>query len=212
MAQTMRALTSTSDVRGARTMAAQRPSIALFGGRVVRLQQRQMAQGAFAPCSRAQQLQRNTNVVCVAAQEAPAQQQNATQWYALVANAEFFCNDVQNESLAEQLRERVRYFKEQNRPTDFYLIPNPTWLDANFPAQAKQVRRPCLALVSTDKQWITFMKLRLDRVMKLDLAGMPESEVLAKGEELPEFKEPAKWTAPYSAYSKDWWKVFYPSV
>lgn len=32
----------------------------------------------------------------------------AAQWYALVANAEFFCNDVQNEPLAEQLRERVR--------------------------------------------------------------------------------------------------------
>lgn len=31
------------------------------------------------------------------------------QWYALIANAEFFCNDVQNEPLAEQLRERVRY-------------------------------------------------------------------------------------------------------
>lgn len=33
------------------------------------------------------------------------------QWYALVANAEFWFNDVQNESLAEQLRERVRFFK-----------------------------------------------------------------------------------------------------
>lgn len=30
------------------------------------------------------------------------------QWIALVASAEFFCNDVQNEPLAEQLRERVR--------------------------------------------------------------------------------------------------------
>jgi hypothetical protein len=32
----------------------------------------------------------------------------ALQWIGLVANAEFFCNDVQNEPLAEQLRERVR--------------------------------------------------------------------------------------------------------
>jgi hypothetical protein len=79
----------------------------------------------------------------------------AQEWYALVANAEFFCNDVQNEPLAEQLRERVRYFKEQNREMDFYLVPNPQWLDAKFPEQAKQVRRPCMALVSTDKQWIT---------------------------------------------------------
>lgn len=76
-------------------------------------------------------------------------------WYALIANAEFFCNDVQNESLAEQLRERVRYYKEQNREADFFMVPNPTWLDAKFPAKGKQVARPCMALVSTDEQWIT---------------------------------------------------------
>lgn len=63
-------------------------------------------------------------------------------------------NDVQNESLAEQLRERVRFFKEINREVDFYLVPEPGWLD-KFPDQAKQISRPCVALVSTDKTWIT---------------------------------------------------------
>lgn len=77
------------------------------------------------------------------------------EWVALVANAEFFCNDPQNEPLAEQLRERVRYFKEQNREIDFYLVPNPKWLDDKYAAQGKQVRRPCMALVSPDKTWIT---------------------------------------------------------
>lgn len=77
------------------------------------------------------------------------------EWYALVANAEFFVNDVQNEALAEQLRERVRYFKEQNRELDFYLIPNPQWLSTKFLSQSKQVRSPSMALVSSDKQWIT---------------------------------------------------------
>jgi hypothetical protein len=48
-----------------------------------------------------------------------------------------------------------RYFKEINRPIDFYLVPNPAWLDAKFPQQAKQVKRPCMALVSTDEQWMT---------------------------------------------------------
>jgi hypothetical protein len=57
------------------------------------------------------------------------------------------------------------------------MVPNPTWLDAKFPQQAKQVKRPCVALVSTDKQWIVFMKLRLDRVMRFDLEGMPTEEV-----------------------------------
>lgn len=185
--------------------------MAAFSGRVARVQQRQVSQASFGPVKRVQQLQRNTHVVCVAAQEAPAAQETATQWYGLVANAEFYCNDVQNEPLAEQLRERVRYFAEQNRAIDFFLIPNPTWLDAKFPQQAKQVKRPCMALVSTDKQWITFMKLRLDRVLKCDLTGLSRDEVLAMGEALPEFKKPEKWTAPYAMYTPGWWENFYPT-
>ncbi len=58
-------------------------------------------------------------------------------------------------SVAEQLRERVRFFKEQGRDTDFYLVPDPVWLDKRFPELGKQVKRPCVALVSTDKMWIT---------------------------------------------------------
>jgi hypothetical protein len=34
-------------------------------------------------------------------------------WYALVANATFMFNDVQNEALAEQLREKKRFYNEQ---------------------------------------------------------------------------------------------------
>ena len=54
------------------------------------------------------------------------------------------------------------------------------------------------------------MKLRLDRVLKLDLAALTEEEVLQMGEALPEFTFSGKWTAPYSAYSPGWWEVFYP--
>jgi hypothetical protein len=76
------------------------------------------------------------------------------EWYALVASADFFFNDPQNESMAEQLRERVRFFGEQNRERDFYIVPEPKWLDAQYPELAKKVKRPCVALVSTDKNWI----------------------------------------------------------
>ncbi len=79
----------------------------------------------------------------------------AQEYYALVCNAEWFFMDAQNESIAEQLREKVRFFKEQNMERDFFIVPNPKWLDAKFPEQAKQVKRPCIALVSTDKMWIT---------------------------------------------------------
>ncbi len=73
-----------------------------------------------------------------------------------MASAEFFFHDTQNESIAEQLRERVRFFKERNLGEyDFWLVPEPTWLDAKYPEQAKKVKRPAVALISTDKQWIT---------------------------------------------------------
>lgn len=64
-------------------------------------------------------------------------------------------HDVQNEALAEQLRERKRLFSEQDRKLDFFLVSEPTWLEARYPEEAKRVRRPCVALVSTDKIWIT---------------------------------------------------------
>jgi hypothetical protein len=54
------------------------------------------------------------------------------------------------------------------------------------------------------------MKLRLDRVLKIELADLSEEEVLQAGEALPEFTFPGKWTAPYAAYAPGWWEVFYP--
>lgn len=75
-------------------------------------------------------------------------------WHAVVANADFMLHDVQNESFAEQLRERKRLFQDKNKPIDFWLVSEPEWLDKKFPKEAKLVRRPCVALVSTDKIWI----------------------------------------------------------
>jgi hypothetical protein len=37
------------------------------------------------------------------------------EWHACVASAEFFFNDVQNESFAELLREKKRWYEEQVR-------------------------------------------------------------------------------------------------
>ncbi|PNW74609.1 hypothetical protein CHLRE_12g490500v5 [Chlamydomonas reinhardtii] len=162
-----------------------------------------------------EEVARRSSVVVRAAAPAPAaasaDKATAAEYYALVCNAEWFFMDPQNESVAEQLREKVRFFKEQNKERDFFIVPNPKWLDAKFPEQAKQVKRPCVALVSTDKMWITFMKLRLDRVLKIDLKSMPASEVLAAGEALPDFKPDGKWTAPYARYTPGWWNVFLPN-
>ena len=63
-------------------------------------------------------------------------------------------HDVQNESFAEQLRERRRLFNEKGMPLDFWIVSEPAWLDRSFSEQARKVKRPCVALVSTDEIWM----------------------------------------------------------
>lgn len=43
----------------------------------------------------------------------------------------------------------------QKKEMDFFLVSEPAWLDEKYSSQARQVARPCAALVSTDQQWIT---------------------------------------------------------
>uniref|UniRef100_A0A1D2A6H1 Ycf54-like protein n=2 Tax=Auxenochlorella protothecoides TaxID=3075 RepID=A0A1D2A6H1_AUXPR len=130
-------------------------------------------------------------------------------WYALVASAEFFFRGAQNEALPEQLRELKRYYDEKGRGQDFYIVSQPHWLDAKFPNEAKKVRRPAAALISTDKAWITFMKLRLDRVLQIHLGQMHADEACASDGPVPEFKiKDSEWTAPYTPYAPGWWHAF----
>jgi hypothetical protein len=58
----------------------------------------------------------------------------------------------------------------------------------------------------------SYMKLRLDRVLRYDLGALPDSEVLAVGGEVPKFSVSPNWTAPYPAYSPGWWEKFYPGA
>ena len=68
-------------------------------------------------------------------------------------------HDVQNESFAEQLREKRRLYQEQGRDIDFFLVSEPAWLDESRVKGASRVRRPSLAVVSQDKSWITCAQL-----------------------------------------------------
>jgi hypothetical protein len=78
----------------------------------------------------------------------------STNWHFIIANADFMLNDENNEHFPEVLRERRRYFLENQAPVNFFLVTNPKWL-ADMPAVAKQVRQPAVALVSPDAAWIT---------------------------------------------------------
>lgn len=75
-------------------------------------------------------------------------------WFACIANAQFMLNDVQNESFAEQLREKTRYYREKGLDLDYFLVCDPAWLDEQHLEEAKKVQRPCVALVGQEESWI----------------------------------------------------------
>jgi hypothetical protein len=75
-----------------------------------------------------------------------------TKYYFLVANAKFMLDD--EEHFQELMQERLRNFSERNKEQNFWLAIEPKFLD-KFPDIAKRLNRPAVALVSTDKVWIT---------------------------------------------------------
>ena len=100
-------------------------------------------------------------------------------------------NDENNEHFPEVLRERRRFYRETKKDQDFWVVPNPTFLDA-MPDVAKKIRQPCVAVVTTDKVWNDFIKLRLDRVYKGAIEGNAE-ECLASKSLIPKDAFPP-WT------------------
>ena len=130
------------------------------------------------------------------------------EYFALVANAEFLL--FEEEHFAEQLREKKRYLREAEIEQDFWILPNPKFVSDNAGAFAN-VRKPCAALIGTDRVWMNFMKLRLDKVKFVEL-GKPEdpSVIMKSTGDVPEYTFPENWSAPYKQYTPGWWRVFVP--
>jgi hypothetical protein len=87
-----------------------------------------------------------------------------TTYYYLVASEKFLTSDTEN--LHEILEEKYRDYQEKNKEIDFWFIKQPAFLDA---PELKEVKdkcpQPAAAVVSLNKQWITFLKLRLEYVI-----------------------------------------------
>jgi hypothetical protein len=83
-------------------------------------------------------------------------------YYYVVASKRFLREE---EPLDEVIEERVRNYQEQNKEIDFWFIDRPTFLDAPELASVKEkVPQPASAIISTDRQFITWLKLRLEFV------------------------------------------------
>ena len=83
--------------------------------------------------------------------------------YFFVAASEKFL--TVEEPIEEILKERIRNYKENNKEKDFWLLKNPSFLqNSQFDNLVAKIPSPPAAVLSTDKKFITFLKLRLEFV------------------------------------------------
>jgi hypothetical protein len=83
-------------------------------------------------------------------------------YYYVLASQTFLLDE---EPIEEVLKERTRYYREQEKEIDFWLIKQPAFLEAPERAAVKaQCPQPAAAIVSTNQSFITWLKLRLEYV------------------------------------------------
>jgi hypothetical protein len=70
------------------------------------------------------------------------------------------------EPIEEVLKERIRNYHEQEKEIDFWLVPQPAFLAApEMAAVQAQCPQPAAAVISTNPQFITWLRLRLEHVL-----------------------------------------------
>lgn len=86
-----------------------------------------------------------------------------TTYYYVLASQKFL---TEEEPLEEVLQERIRNYQAKNKEKDFWLVKQPAFLAAPELADIRsKCPDPAAAIISTDKQFITWLKLRLEYVI-----------------------------------------------
>jgi hypothetical protein len=84
-------------------------------------------------------------------------------YYYLLASRQYI---LEEEPTEEVLRERTRHYQEQEKELDFWLIHQPAFLEAPEMAAVKaKCPQPAVAIVSSERSFITWLKLRLEYVI-----------------------------------------------
>lgn len=84
-------------------------------------------------------------------------------YHYLLASQKFL---IEEEPLHEVFDERHRYYREQQKEIDFWLVKQPAFLEAPEFAEVKaSCPQPCAAIISTNPQFIQWLKLRLEHVL-----------------------------------------------
>ena len=97
-----------------------------------------------------------------------------TNYYFIAASKKFL---TEEEPLEEILKERRRNYKENNREIDFWLLKKPLFLKSEqFKDLYQRIPKPQAAVISTDKKFIIFLKLRMEFVASGEFEG-PNHEI-----------------------------------
>jgi hypothetical protein len=84
-------------------------------------------------------------------------------YYYVLASRQFL---LEEEPLEEVLKERTRDYTEKGKEIDFWLVEQPAFLATpEFAAIKAQCPQPAVAVISTNSQFITWLKLRLEYVI-----------------------------------------------
>ncbi|MEM8780504.1 MAG: MgPME-cyclase complex family protein [Cyanobacteria bacterium P01_G01_bin.49] len=85
-----------------------------------------------------------------------------TTYYYVLASQRFL---LEEEPLDEVLRERIRDYQEKNKEIDFWLVKQPAFIEAPELEEIKaKCPQPSAAVISSNSQFITWLKLRLEYV------------------------------------------------
>ncbi|MEM8717689.1 MAG: MgPME-cyclase complex family protein [Cyanobacteria bacterium P01_G01_bin.39] len=85
-----------------------------------------------------------------------------TTYYYVAASQKFL---LEEEPFEEVIEERIRNYRERGKEIDFWFIKQPAFLDApELAADKAKVPQPAAAIVTTSKQFATWLKLRLEYV------------------------------------------------
>lgn len=96
-----------------------------------------------------------------------------TTYHYVLASRKFL---LEEEPLAEVLSERRRNYQERQKEIDFWLLEQPAFLEAPTMAEIKGMcPLPAAAVVSTNSQFITWLKLRLEYVITGSFEAPSES-------------------------------------
>ncbi|AKG19921.1 MgPME-cyclase complex family protein [Calothrix sp. 336/3] len=95
-------------------------------------------------------------------------------YYYILASQKFL---LEEEPLEEVLKERTRYYHEQEKTIDFWLVKQPAFLEApEMKAIKDKCPQPSVAIVSTNEQFIVWLKLRLEYVITGEFSA-PSAEI-----------------------------------